>query len=141
MASRIFEFRVIRFDSVFHLYECTKELVLSTKKRRTICAPQQSFLFSRSRRFSSSAGSRRCTSSTTTPSRSAQPATGRTRSIQGRDQRQLQQRPSIRAGRTLPGTQKYFDFMAKYYADGDAQPTGAGPQERRIRRLTSELWF
>src|SRR6266849_7449176 len=36
MASRIFEFRVIGFDSVFHLYECTKELVLSTKKRRTI---------------------------------------------------------------------------------------------------------
>src|ERR1700681_1906817 len=36
MASRIFEFRVIGFDSVFHLYECTKELVLSTKKRRTM---------------------------------------------------------------------------------------------------------
>jgi hypothetical protein len=49
--------------------------------------------------------------------------------------------PSIRAGRTLPGTKKYFDFMAKYYADGDAQPTGAGLQERRIRRPTSELWF
>jgi hypothetical protein len=40
-----------------------------------------------------------------------------------------------------PGTKKYFDFMAKYYADGDAQPTGAGLQERRIRRPTSELWF
>src|ERR1700730_1664352 len=36
MASRIFEFRVIGFDSVFHLYKCTKELVLSTKKRRTM---------------------------------------------------------------------------------------------------------
>src|SRR5260370_8728650 len=36
MASRIFEFRVIGFDSVFHLNECTKELVLSTKKRRAV---------------------------------------------------------------------------------------------------------
>src|SRR6267154_97099 len=36
MASRMFEFRVIGFDSVFHLYECTKELILSTKKRRTM---------------------------------------------------------------------------------------------------------
>src|ERR1700738_1073904 len=36
MASRIFEFRVIGFDSVFHLYECTKKMVLSTKKRGTI---------------------------------------------------------------------------------------------------------
>ena len=38
IASRIFEFRVIGFDSVFHLYECTKELILSTKKRTILRA-------------------------------------------------------------------------------------------------------
>jgi len=41
------------------------------------------------------------------------------RSIQGRDQRQLQQGPLDPSWQDDPGTKKYFDFMAKYHPDGD----------------------
>jgi hypothetical protein len=54
-----------------------------------------------------------------------------------------------------PGTKKYFDSMAKYYADGDKACDRASfvtsklthnrqvqaCKKRRIRRLTSEMWF
>jgi hypothetical protein len=82
-------------------------------------------------------------------------ATGSTRSIQGRDQRQLRQRParSELAGR--PRHEEIFRSMAKYYADGDKACDRASLvtsklthnrqvqacKKRRIRRLTSEMWF
>jgi hypothetical protein len=53
------------------------------------------------------------------------------------------------------GTKKYFDFMAKYYADGDKACDRAksvtsklthnrhvqASKKRRTHRLTSEMWF
>ena len=45
---------------------------------------------------------------------------GRPGGFQGRDQRQRTAKTrSIRPGRTMPGMKRYFDFMAKYYPEGD----------------------
>jgi hypothetical protein len=40
-----------------------------------------------------------------------------------------------------PRHEEIFRLHGEVLCDGDAQPTGAGLQERRIRRPTSELWF
>src|SRR5450631_2293714 len=116
MASRILEFRVIGFDSVFICtnvqknWSCQQETQDAVARRSNPCCfrAQEEFRVRLEAAGAHPRQQRRLGRHN--------PATGRTRSIQGRDQRQLRQRP---ARSELAGQPLARNFMAKYCADGD----------------------
>src|SRR5450755_1509405 len=119
MASRILEFRVIGFDSVFICtnvqknWSCQQETQDAVARRSNPCCfrAQEEFRVRLEAAGAHPRHQRRLGRHN--------PAAGRTRSIQGRGSASTTARTrSIRVGRTTPA-RRIFRFMPKYYADGD----------------------
>src|SRR5450631_563467 len=120
LASRIFEFRVIGFDSVFQLHECTKELVLSTRKRRTMlraAAILAVFALKKNSEFGWKPPVHILDINAVSVGTTLQPAG--LEASKAVDQRQLQRGPARSELAVRPPGRRIFRFMPKYYADGD----------------------